>query len=198
MLAHKIGQKIASNHPQIPPRRQTCCADGENDLFHACVFPELEQALDWLQSFDPTLGLSIDFDASDRRLSTTDLALRAAALRLRADRVGVHYRAMIGDLLYRFHPESFELSARNSKPHTPNADIADTALAEISIGPGMLMRLRQLGLQTTADLARADAGQLRSALGDISRLVDVETWINTARQTATAKTDATDHFALGA
>ena len=60
----------------------------------------------------------------------------------------------------------------------------DPPLAEIGFGPGMLIRLGQLGLRTTGDLADADANDLRTALGDISRLVDVEAWIASARITA--------------
>jgi hypothetical protein len=74
---------------------------GAGDLFHARLFPALDDALAWLQEFDPTAGLAADIDASDRRVSTTDIALRAAALRQRADRVDLQYRAMIGELLYR-------------------------------------------------------------------------------------------------
>ena len=60
----------------------------------------------------------------------------------------------------------------------------DPPLAEIGFGPGMLIRLSQLGLRTIGDLAHADANDLRAALGDISRLVDVEAWIASARMTA--------------
>jgi hypothetical protein len=74
---------------------------GESDVFHARLFPDLEAALNWLQGFDPTSDLGVDIDASDRRISTTDIALRAAALRQRTDRVDLQYRAMIGELLYR-------------------------------------------------------------------------------------------------
>jgi hypothetical protein len=74
---------------------------GESDVFHARVFRDLEEALAWLQAFDPTADLGVDIDASDRRISTTDIALRAAALRQRADRVSLQYRAMVGELLYR-------------------------------------------------------------------------------------------------
>lgn len=59
----------------------------------------------------------------------------------------------------------------------------DQSLGAMGFGPGMLIRLRQLGLRTASDLAGADASQLRSALGDISRLIDVEGWIRLARQT---------------
>jgi hypothetical protein len=63
----------------------------------------------------------------------------------------------------------------------------DPPLAEIGFGPGMLIRLSQLGLNTTGDLAQTDADRLRAALGDISRLVDVEAWISSARKTASRK-----------
>jgi hypothetical protein len=69
------------------------------------------------------------------------------------------------------------------EPILPKRPLAyDPPLAEIGFGPGMLIRLSQLGLYTTADLAQADAVQLRSALGDISRLVDVDAWIKSAQQ----------------
>jgi hypothetical protein len=74
---------------------------GDGDVFHARVFPDLDAALGWLQAFDPTADLGADIDASDRRVSTTDIALRAAALRQRADRIELQYRSMIGELLYR-------------------------------------------------------------------------------------------------
>lgn len=58
----------------------------------------------------------------------------------------------------------------------------DAPLAAIGFGPGMQIRLSQIGVRTAADLAEANAADLRTALGDISRLVDVEAWIASARQ----------------
>ena len=57
----------------------------------------------------------------------------------------------------------------------------DPLLAEIGFGPGMLIRLSQVGVRTTRDLAETDVNQLRAALGDIVRLVDVDGWIQNAR-----------------
>jgi len=57
----------------------------------------------------------------------------------------------------------------------------DPPLARIGFGPGMVIRLSQLGLNTIADLAMVNATDLRAALGEISRLVDVEMWIESAR-----------------
>jgi hypothetical protein len=54
-------------------------------------------------------------------------------------------------------------------------------LAEMGFGQGMLLRLSQIGLRTVADLARADPADLRAALGDSSRLVDVDAWVIRAR-----------------
>jgi hypothetical protein len=73
-----------------------------------------------------------------------------------------------------------------AEPTVASDQSYDPPLAEIGFGPGMLIRLSQLGLHTTADLAQANAGELRAALGDISRLVDVETWISNARHTTKA------------
>ncbi len=81
---------------------KTCRAPmGGSDVFHARVFTDLEAALSWVQGFDPTADLGADIDSSDRRISTTDIALRAATLRQQADRVEQQYRAMVGELLYR-------------------------------------------------------------------------------------------------
>jgi hypothetical protein len=81
---------------------KTCRASmGGNEVFHARTFADLDAALAWLQAFNPTADLGADIDASDRRISTTEIALRAATLRQQADRVEQQYRGMIGELLYR-------------------------------------------------------------------------------------------------
>lgn len=63
---------------------------------------------------------------------------------------------------------------------------SEPLLAELGFGPVMLIRLGQLGLHTAGDLAHTDATTLRAALGDISRLVDVEGWIASARRAVSA------------
>ncbi len=74
----------------------------EGDVFHAHLFDSLEKGLAWLQAFDPAADLFADLDASDRRISATEIALRAASLRQRADWVEMQYRSMIGELLFQF------------------------------------------------------------------------------------------------
>jgi len=51
----------------------------------------------------------------------------------------------------------------------------------LGFGPGMVTRFHQIGIETIADLAGADAAYLRDALGDVSRLINVDAWIATAR-----------------
>ncbi|MBK1660064.1 hypothetical protein [Paracraurococcus ruber] len=78
-------------------------APGDAASHRAELFPTLDDAAQWLEEIDPLADLPVDLDPSDPRLSGAELALRAAALRLRADAVGRAWRALIGDLLYRLH-----------------------------------------------------------------------------------------------
>jgi hypothetical protein len=61
----------------------------------------------------------------------------------------------------------------------------DPALAEVGFGPGMTIRLSQVGVQSIYDLAAADPGELREALGEISRIIDIDRWINIAKSRVT-------------
>lgn len=74
-------------------------------------------------------------------------------------------------------------------PAKPDSPEFDPPLAEIGFGPGMLIRMSQIGVRTTRQLATADLGELRAALGDISRLVDVEAWIGSAQRRLAAGAD---------
>jgi hypothetical protein len=88
------------------------------------------------------------------------------------------------------HPAPLEANLEESTaeadapaaPAAPDTPEFDPPLAEIGFGPGMLIRMSQIGVRTTRQLAAADLGELRAALGDISRLVDVEAWIGSAKR----------------
>jgi hypothetical protein len=54
-------------------------------------------------------------------------------------------------------------------------------LSSIGFGPGMMIRMSHLGIESVQELAAADPAWLRGALGDISRLINVELWIASAR-----------------
>lgn len=73
----------------------------DTDVFHAEVFPNFEEACGFLESFDPSSDMSAGIDASDRSVSGAEIALRAAALRQKADDVVRRYRSLVGELLFR-------------------------------------------------------------------------------------------------
>jgi predicted flap endonuclease-1-like 5' DNA nuclease len=50
-----------------------------------------------------------------------------------------------------------------------------------ALGPGMIWRLSQVGVQTLGDLAVIEADDLRTRLGAVAKLVRVENWIDQAR-----------------
>lgn len=60
-------------------------------------------------------------------------------------------------------------------------------LARLGFGAGMSARLSQLGIHDTADLAAVDPAGLREALGEISRLVDIDSWVAHARALNTTR-----------
>jgi predicted flap endonuclease-1-like 5' DNA nuclease len=71
------------------------------------------------------------------------------------------------------------------EPASPEAAAPTLDLSEIAeLGPGMRARLRLLGCLDIADLAQAEPEPLREALGEISRLLNVEAWIAEARRLA--------------
>jgi hypothetical protein len=55
------------------------------------------------------------------------------------------------------------------------------ATVSAELGPGMRLRLEQVGYGTDTALAAADPAALRASLGEISRLLNVEAWIAAAR-----------------
>jgi hypothetical protein len=76
-------------------------SSGEHDVFQARSFLTVDAAMSWLLEYDPTADLPVDIDVSDRRISAVEIALRAAVLRQRTDRLQLQYRSMIGELLYQ-------------------------------------------------------------------------------------------------
>jgi hypothetical protein len=92
------------------------------------------------------------------------------------------------------HPEAVITVAEpvTSAPSEPRITLAESApepspargepaLAEIGLGPSMLLRLNQIGLKSVYDVAQTKPDDLRAALGSSSRLLNVEAWITSAR-----------------
>jgi hypothetical protein len=77
----------------------------EGGVHRARLFTTEDEAAIWLEHFDPTCDLDADFDVADPCMSVAKVALEAAALRDRAERIARAYRVMIGELLYRLETE---------------------------------------------------------------------------------------------
>ncbi len=77
----------------------------ETGVHRARVFEDMDSAASWLEGFDPAVDLSADFDVSDPRLSAACVAVKAAALRDRAERLDRAYRGLIGEVLFRLESE---------------------------------------------------------------------------------------------
>ncbi len=77
----------------------------ETGVHRARVFEDMDGAATWLEGFDPAMDLSADFDVSDPRLSAACVAVKAAALRDRAERLDRAYRGLIGEVLFRLESE---------------------------------------------------------------------------------------------
>jgi predicted flap endonuclease-1-like 5' DNA nuclease len=81
-------------------------------------------------------------------------------------------------------------TVESAEPAAPQAnDAPGTAMPEVALplsvigfGPGMTMRMSQLGIETVSQLAMADRNWLRTELGDLSQLVHVDVWIEAARK----------------
>jgi hypothetical protein len=112
---------------------------------------------------------------------------------------GSVFAAMMGGLAAKSTPAvaAVRPAAARLAPPTPAVALAPEpepkiapapgASAITALGPGMLARLRLLGYERITDLAGADPSELRHALGDISRLLNVEGWIAEARRQAQSR-----------
>ncbi len=65
-----------------------------------------DEAATWLEEFDPSCDISADFDVSDRRMSAASVALKAASLRDRTERLDREYRALVSEVLFRLETEA--------------------------------------------------------------------------------------------
>ncbi|WP_040613109.1 hypothetical protein [Teichococcus cervicalis] len=66
----------------------------------ALAFADVEQAVRWLEAYDPLRDLQPAFDALDPSISPVELTLRSAALRHRTEKLLLDWRAMLGELLF--------------------------------------------------------------------------------------------------
>ncbi|WP_375401787.1 hypothetical protein [uncultured Sphingomonas sp.] len=71
----------------------------ELDLFWVQEHDELEDAVAYLERYDPAGDVTPPRQVAEIASSPVELALRIARLQLRVDQITQHYRALVGDLL---------------------------------------------------------------------------------------------------
>lgn len=72
----------------------------EPDLFWVREHDELEDAVTYLERYDPAGDIVPPREMAEPAPSAAELALRIARLQLRVDQITQHYRALVGDLLH--------------------------------------------------------------------------------------------------
>ena len=79
---------------------------GECGVHRARVFGDIDAACGWLEQFDVAADLDAGFDVADQRLSGPGLAVEAASLRGRAERLDRAYRGLVGEILFHLEQDS--------------------------------------------------------------------------------------------
>jgi len=74
-------------------------------VHRAKLFDTLDAAASWLESFDTSADLAVEFDVADRSVSAACVALKAAALRERAEAIDRAYLGLIGEILFRLEAD---------------------------------------------------------------------------------------------
>ena len=77
----------------------------ETGVHRARLFADMDAAATWLEEFDPAGDLSAEFDVADTRVTAAGMALKAASLRDRVERLDRAYRGLIGEVLYQLETE---------------------------------------------------------------------------------------------
>jgi hypothetical protein len=72
----------------------------EPDLSWVREHDELEDAVTYLERYDPAGDIVPPREIAELAPSAAELALRIARLQLRVDQITQHYRALVGDLLH--------------------------------------------------------------------------------------------------
>ncbi len=105
MLWHELAIYRAEDGAVAVAVRFMAASGTEAGVHRALLFDTADAAANWLETFDPAFDLSADFDVSDTRVSVAAVALKAASLRDRAERLTREYRVLVGEVLFRLETE---------------------------------------------------------------------------------------------
>jgi predicted flap endonuclease-1-like 5' DNA nuclease len=115
-------------------------------------------------------------------------SIQRAPAKPRKMRAHASVAAIIADGLEPVNALQQAVAAAMGAQIAPSPDLAmqgfrggQPVTAVPSLGPGMVWRLNQLGIRTLGELAACDAEDLRTRLGKLGRMVNVDQWISFAR-----------------
>lgn len=75
-------------------------SENEKDRFVSHHAETFDEALSWLESYDPAGDIRVDLPLDDPHMPIAELGLRAAAVRLKVAEARRQYRDLLGDMLY--------------------------------------------------------------------------------------------------
>lgn len=106
-LWHEINLHKNSKEDFVLDLRVFKKSSADKDVFHVATFSTMDEVCDFLEGYDPSSDVKIDFDSGDDSLSTSELTLRAVSLRQATTEARRDYQALIGDLLYQLNNAPF-------------------------------------------------------------------------------------------
>jgi hypothetical protein len=74
---------------------------GDRDIFRAESFQRLEDAIAYIEAYDPAEDVGVNIDMADKTTSIAELTLRAVVLRQKIEEARSEYRAAAGELIAR-------------------------------------------------------------------------------------------------
>jgi hypothetical protein len=75
-------------------------SDNEKDRFSAYEASSFDEALFWLESYNPAEDIRADLPLDNTEISVVELGLKAAAIRIRLSEARRQYRDLLGEVFY--------------------------------------------------------------------------------------------------
>ncbi|MGL4636215.1 MAG: hypothetical protein ACRCWF_09560 [Beijerinckiaceae bacterium] len=75
-------------------------SENDKDRFSACEADSFEEAIMWLEAYEPASDIRADLPLDDADVSVVELSIKAAAMRIRLSEARRQYRDLLGEVLF--------------------------------------------------------------------------------------------------
>lgn len=99
VLWHELNLYQTDDGRSVADIRVFSKAENSKDQFHVHVADSLDDALSFLENYDPRIDVVADFEIDDPTLTPAELMVHAAALKYRVAETVNQYRALLGAFL---------------------------------------------------------------------------------------------------